>query len=119
DRIRAFEAVRSKQEITRGQVYNVGGGQANATAVRELMGQSEKLMGRKVDYVKDEARPGDQLVYVTDFSKLRSDTGWKPQVSVRETLMRIQTWWKQNRDLFEPAIHDSEPVVTTALQNVP
>ena len=119
DLIRAFEAVRSKQEITRGQVYNVGGGQANATSLLELMGQIEKLIGRKVDYVKDEARPGDQLVYVTDFSKLRRDTGWKPQVSVRETLMRIQTWWKQNRDLFEPAIHDSEPVVTTALQNVP
>ena len=28
DLIRAFEAVRRNQEITRGQVYNVGGGQA-------------------------------------------------------------------------------------------
>src|SRR3954467_3909456 len=119
DLIRGFEAVRRNQEITRGQVYNVGGGQTNTTSLLELIAQIEKLIGRPVEYVKDDARPGDQLVYVTDYSKLTRDTGWKPQVSVRQTLMRIQDWWKQNRDVFEPAVHGGEPVVTTALQNVP
>jgi CDP-paratose 2-epimerase len=118
DLIRAFEAVRSKQEITRGQVYNVGGGQANTTSLLELMTEIEKLIGRPVEYVKDDMRPGDQLVYVTDSSKLKHDTGWKPQVSVRQTLIRIQDWWKENRDVFEP-VRVAEPVATPALQNVP
>jgi len=119
DLIRGFEAVRRNQEITRGQVYNVGGGQTNTTSLLELIAQIEKLIGRPVEYVKDDARPGDQLVYVTDYSKLTRDTGWKPQVSVRQTLMRIQDWWKQNRDVFEPVRVTPEPVVTPAMQNLP
>jgi CDP-paratose 2-epimerase len=118
DLVRAFESVRSKQEITRGQVYNVGGGQANTTSLLELIAQIEKLIGRPVEFVKDEARPGDQLVYVTDYGKLQRDTGWTPRVSVRQTLARIQDWWKQNRDVFEP-VHVAEPVVSSAMQNVP
>ncbi len=119
DLVRAFEAVRSKQDVTRGQIYNVGGGQANTTSLLELIGQIEKVVGHKVEFVKDHPRPGDQLVYVTDYSKLKRDTGWQPQVSVRQTLVRIQDWWKQNCEVFEPAVPISEPVVATALQNVP
>ena len=119
DLIHAFEAVRSQQEVTRGQVYNVGGGQANTTSLLELMGQIEKLIGRRVEFQKDDPRPGDQLVYVTDYSKLHRDTGWKPEVSVRQTLMRIQDWWKQSREVFEPAVSMPERVVVPALQNVP
>lgn len=119
DLIRAFEAVRSNQEITRGQVYNVGGGQANTTSLLELINQIEKLIGRRVDFERDEPRPGDQLVYVTDYAKLARDTGWKPQLSVRQTLMRIQDWWKQNRQVFEPVVSMPKTVVTPAMQNVP
>lgn len=117
DLIRAFESVRKSQEITHGQVYNVGGGQSNTTSLLELMEQIEKLIGRPVEFVKDESRPGDQLVYVTDYSKLQRDTGWKPQVSVKQTLMRIQDWWKQNREVFG-AMHVAEPVIVPAMQNV-
>jgi dTDP-D-glucose 4,6-dehydratase len=67
--------------------------------------------------VKDDSRPGDQLVYVTDYSKLQRDTGWKPQVSVKQTLMRIQDWWKQNREVFG-AMHVTDPVIVPAMQNV-
>jgi CDP-paratose 2-epimerase len=118
DLIRAFEAVRKNREITRGQVYNVGGGTENTTSLLELMGQIEKLIGRPVEFVKEKARPGDQLVYVTDYSKLKGNTGWQPQVGVRQTLMRIQDWWKQNREVFAP-VQVMEPVVTPTLQNVP
>lgn len=119
DLVRAFEAVRSNQEVTRGQVYNVGGGRANTTSLVELIEQIERLIGHRVEFQKDEPRPGDQLVYVTDYSKLKRDTGWKPQVSVRQTLLRIQDWWKQNREVFEPAVSMPEPVLTPAIQNVP
>ncbi len=118
DLIRAFEAVRSKQEITRGQVYNVGGGPPNTTSLLELIAEIEKLIGRPLEYVKDEMRPGDQLVYVTDYGKLMRDTGWKPQVSVKQTLVRIQNWWKANREVFEP-VHEVERIIAPTLQDVP
>lgn len=119
DLVSAFEAVRSKQEVTRGQVYNVGGGPENTTSLLELIGQIEKIVGRRIAITKDEARPGDQLVYVTDYSKLKRDTGWSPQLSVRQTLMRIHEWWKQNLAVPETEVPVVDTIVTPAMQNVP
>jgi len=104
DLVRAFEAVRLNPKITRGQIYNVGGGPENTISLLELLTELEDLLGRKVPYMKDEPRPGDQLVYITDYGKLQRHTGWKPKVSVRQTLLRIQNWWEQNREVFEPSI---------------
>lgn len=118
DLVRAFDTVRKNQEITRGQVYNVGGGPANTTSLLELIALIEKLIGMRIDYEMSDARPGDQLVYVTDHSKLTRDTGWKPQASLRQTLIRIQDWWKQNREVFEP-VRVAEPAVASAMQNAP
>jgi CDP-paratose 2-epimerase len=118
DLVRAFEAVRSRNQTTRGQIYNVGGGTENTTSLLELIADIEKMLGFKVPYVKDDRRPGDQLVYVTDCSKIHRDTGWKPQLSVRQTLQRIKDWWKQNRDFFEP-VATPEPVGAVLFQDLP
>ncbi|MGZ4789747.1 MAG: GDP-mannose 4,6-dehydratase [Terriglobales bacterium] len=118
DLVRAFEAARTHQRITRGQVYNVGGGQENSISLLELLAELEKLLGYKVPFMNDDARPGDQLVYITDYSKLKRDTGWKPQVNVRQTLLRIQEWWLRNREALESGV-THEPVITQALQNQP
>ena len=118
DLVRAFDAARSHQKHTRGQVYNVGGGPENTISLLELMTEMEKLLGYKVPFMKDDPRPGDQLVYITDYSKLKRDTGWKPQVNVRQTLLRIQQWWLRNREALEPAIVP-DSVVSTTLQDQP
>lgn len=118
DLIRAMEAVRSNLDVTAGQVYNVGGGQENTISLLELMNEIEILTGRRLEYVLDERRPGDQLVYVTDCSKLRSHTGWKPEIGVKETLQLLRNFWDQNRELIAQrpvmpaAIYDFAPEVT-------
>ncbi|HWR17832.1 MAG TPA: GDP-mannose 4,6-dehydratase [Terriglobales bacterium] len=117
DLVRAFDVVRSNETITRGNVYNVGGGPENTTSLLELLAEIEKLIGTKVQYVKDDSRPGDQLVYVTDYGKLKRHTGWKPQFNVRQTLLKIQDWWKNNRDIFEP-VRVAEPVMSPTLQDL-
>jgi CDP-paratose 2-epimerase len=103
DLLRLFEAVREKQTLTAGQIYNAGGGPQNAISLLELMEEIERLTGRGMQYTFDEPRPGDQLVYLTDISKITRDTGWKPQYSVARTLEKIYRWWKSNRELFAPA----------------
>ncbi|HLH08658.1 MAG TPA: GDP-mannose 4,6-dehydratase [Terriglobales bacterium] len=118
DLVRAFEAVRKNVHKTGGQIYNVGGGLENTTSLLELMNAIENLTGQPVQYVLDERRPGDQLVYVTDYSKLRRDTGWTPKLNVRETLKRIEHWWKENQEVLAPT-EVREPVAGTALQNLP
>ncbi|HZQ91228.1 MAG TPA: GDP-mannose 4,6-dehydratase [Terriglobales bacterium] len=103
DLLRAFEAVRDNLHRTRGQIYNVGGGAENTISLLELMEQVERLTGKPLEYAFDDRRPGDQLVYVTDTSKLQRDTGWKAHVNPALTLARIYDWWKHNRELFPVA----------------
>jgi CDP-paratose 2-epimerase len=115
DLVRAFEAARFHQRVTRGQVYNIGGGTENTISLLELLVELEKLLGYKVAYMRDDARPGDQLVYVTDYSKLSRDTGWRPLVNVPQTLLRIQEWWLRNHEAVESEVVD-EPVIAPVLQ---
>jgi CDP-paratose 2-epimerase len=102
DLMRAFQAVRMNVERTAGEIYNVGGGFENTVSLLELMGEIKKFTGREVRHRFCPMRPGDQLVYVTDYSKLQKHTGWRPQISVGQTLETIHDWWLKNRDLFLP-----------------
>src|SRR5437763_270116 len=115
DLMRAFEAVRAVLPKTAGQIYNICGGEQNAVSLLELMTLIEKLTGSKVDYIRDRHRPGDQLVYVTDHSKLTRDSGWRAEVSVAETLERIYAWWKRHRDMFRAP--QPEAPLSVALQS--
>jgi CDP-paratose 2-epimerase len=99
DLLDAFEAVRSAPTAA-GQIFNVGGGAQNTTSLLELIRSIEHLIGNKVAYRFETARPGDQLVYVTDHSKLTALTGWAPRTGVAETLQHIHHWWRKNRALF-------------------
>ena len=100
DLMRAFDAVRINQNNCAGQIYNVGGGPKNTVSLLELMEEIRELTGRKLEYETCPMRPGDQLVYVTDFTKLRRDTGWQPQLDLRQTLEKMYAWWRRNRELF-------------------
>jgi CDP-paratose 2-epimerase len=100
DLLRAFEAVRRNLPVTAGQIYNVGGGMANTTSLLELIDTIEKMTGCSLDHVGDENRPGDQLVYITDYGKLQRHTGWNPQYSVRETLQMLREFWTENQSVI-------------------
>ncbi|MGE5206252.1 MAG: GDP-mannose 4,6-dehydratase [Chlamydiota bacterium] len=118
DLLRAFDAVRLNQKNTAGQIYNVGGGPENTVSLLELMEEIRSLTGRPLEYETCPMRPGDQLVYVTDFARLRRDTGWQPQVSLRQTLEQMYAWWKRNRELFTaPPLTERLP--GTALEQAP
>jgi CDP-paratose 2-epimerase len=103
DLLDAFEAVRKNSDITRGQIYNVGGGAKNTISLLELLDLIEQITGKRPEYRLDSTRPGDQAIYVTDHGKLTRDTGWSPKASVPEILDRINSFFRTNRHLFAPA----------------
>lgn len=96
DLVQAICAVREQQETTAGQVYNVGGGEGRAVSVMEILKHIEESTGERlrIDFAK--ARPGDQQLYVTDYSKLSSHTGWVPQKSLDQILQDIRGFWEKN-----------------------
>jgi CDP-paratose 2-epimerase len=104
DLIHAMQSVKQNLAQTAGQIYNVGGGPENTTSLLELIERIRKLTGVTLSYYMDRTRTGDQLVYITDYSKLRSHTGWKPQISVERTLRMLQQFWQENQRVTMPDI---------------
>jgi CDP-paratose 2-epimerase len=100
DLVRAMDAARQLPASPGGRIYNIGGGPDNTVSLLELMEKVEHMTGRRFDATYDDPRPGDQLYYVTNYSKFQRDTGWKPEISPEGTLQRIYDFWKKNRDLF-------------------
>jgi CDP-paratose 2-epimerase len=108
DLIRAFDAVRQHIDTTRGEVYNVGGGMENTVSLLELIEQIEEMTGHSLQYVLDERRPGDQPVYITDYGKIQRATGWKPEMSLQQTLATLWRFWQENHGIIDRCIVGTE-----------
>ena len=117
DLVRAFAAVYEKRETTAGQIYNVGGGPGNAISLLELLENIEKRLHKTVKFRFFPCRPGDQPVYVTNFSKLHEHVGWFPRINVQQTVENIREWWEENQELFVPTIF-SMPSAKTPMESL-
>lgn len=103
DLLRAFAAAYENRATTGGQVYNLGGGANNATSLLELVSAIERSLHVHVKYRFRPARPGDQPIYITDFSKFSGDTNWRPEIRLNRTIDDIAQWYHANRMVFAPA----------------
>ena len=117
DLVQAFDAVRVASPQAAGQIYNVGGGSENTISLLELIEEIEALTGERIHYATNSRRPGDQLIYITDYSKLALHTGWKPRSSVRQTLAAIYRFWHEHGEIFGdvPARQKVEPALPVTL----
>ena len=102
DLVRAFQLATEQIDVTKGQVYNLGGGPANTLSIWAEFGPLLKeLTGREVmPAAWRDWRPGDQPVFVADVNKARREFGWAPQVSVRDGIARLVEWVRANPELF-------------------
>jgi dTDP-glucose 4,6-dehydratase len=85
------------------QTYNIGGFNEwkNIDLVKvlckimdEKLGRVEKSSEKLITYVKD--RPGHDLRYAIDASKINKDLGWKPTVTFEEGLKITIEWYLNN-----------------------
>jgi len=75
-------------------VVNLGTG--NGNSVRDIINVSEKITGKKVNYVMSPRRAGDPAILVADNKKAKEVLGWQPKYDLQKI---IQTaWnWEQNK----------------------
>jgi CDP-paratose 2-epimerase len=78
--------------LSRGRVFNLGGGPANSVSLLELIELIAELTGRDIKYGFADWRPGDQPWYVTDTRALSIALGWAPRVALPEGLRSLHTW---------------------------
>jgi dTDP-glucose 4,6-dehydratase len=87
------------------ETYNIGGFNEwqNIDLVKLLCDQMDSKLGRAagesrqlITYVKD--RPGHDLRYAIDASKINTELGWKPSVTFEEGLERTIDWYLSNEE---------------------
>lgn len=83
-----------------GEIYNVCSG--NEYCVRDLIMQLAHLAGVQIELIQDTARlrPSDQRRVVGSAKKIQDETGWKPGISLTETLQSVLDDWGK-RELQE------------------
>ncbi|CAG1020167.1 dTDP-glucose 4,6-dehydratase [Patescibacteria group bacterium] len=109
DHARALLTVVEKGNI--GDTYNIGGHneQANIHVVKSICALLEELKPNKPDgvaryedlitYVTD--RPGHDLRYAIDASKIERDLGWRPQETFETGLRKTVQWYINNLEWCE------------------
>ncbi len=90
------------------ETYNIGGFNEwkNIDLVKLLCQQMDKKLNREageseklITYVKD--RPGHDLRYAIDASKINKELGWKPSVTFEEGLEKTINWYLSNTAWLE------------------
>jgi CDP-paratose 2-epimerase len=84
--------------VTRGQIYNLGGGLKRAYSVLEMLHAIEKLTGKTTRLEHRAVRPGDQPLYISDTTKLEQHVGWHPRRDLSAILSDIRDFWRENNE---------------------
>jgi len=85
-----------------GRVYNVGGGNAVSTSLRELTALCEDVTGKSIAIAPvTETSPMDVRVYVTDARRVMQDYGWKPEKSMLDIVRDVHGWIRSDRARLE------------------
>ena len=104
--------------ITKGQLgesYNIGGENEarNIDIVRKICAILEEKRPKnspyfgQVTYVED--RPGHDMRYAIDPTKIRDELGWRPSVTLDEGLERTVQWYLDNEEWWR-ALQDRKGV---------
>ena len=84
-----------------GEIYNIGGGtELSNIELTQLLLDATGRDWSAVDRVQD--RKGHDLRYSVDIGKIREELGYEPLVPFEQGLADVVTWYRENRDWWEP-----------------
>lgn len=112
DHARALYKVVTEGEI--GETYNIGGHneKTNLTVVQTICELLEELAPEKpegvekysdlITFVKD--RPGHDLRYAIDATKIKNELGWVPEESFETGIRKTVEWYLSNKEWWEAVL---------------
>jgi CDP-paratose 2-epimerase len=114
DLVDLYVACANAPEAVSGHALNIGGGPANILSLLELVQWLERRLGRSLEYVYDDGRPGDQKYFVSDIRRTHEVIGWEPKVSVEAGLERLAGWLEEHLKEVSGIVHASRSHALTA-----
>ena len=98
DLCKLIDVQTKKIEEFSGNYYNVGGGIDNTTSLIEL----SDLLNKKMNVsdkptLIEKSRPSDQIIYISDISKVCRDFNWKPKIDLNSGLDTVLKWVNENK----------------------
>ena len=98
DHCKAIDLILEKGRL--GEVYNIGGHNEKTNlevvkTVLKILDKSEDL----IRFVKD--RPGHDMRYAIDPTKIRNELGWYPETTFEEGIKKTTQWYLENRAWWE------------------
>jgi dTDP-glucose 4,6-dehydratase len=92
DHCRAVDMILHKGKI--GEIYNIGANEEHSNLdVTKRMIFTLKLPEDRIEFVKD--RPGHDIRYALDASKIRRELGWEPEVEFESGFKGVVEWYKE------------------------
>uniref|UniRef100_A0A7C4S7R3 dTDP-glucose 4,6-dehydratase n=1 Tax=Geoglobus ahangari TaxID=113653 RepID=A0A7C4S7R3_9EURY len=93
------------QNGSAGEIYNISAGNEleSLTIVKKvlkIMGKGEEL----IEFVED--RPGHDLRYSLDSTKIRKEIGWRPKHSLEEALKMTVEWYLENESWWRDIVDE-------------
>jgi dTDP-glucose 4,6-dehydratase len=99
DHCRGIQLVAEKGHA--GEIYNIGGG--TELTNRELTYRLLDAVGADESMIQPVAdRKGHDRRYSVDWSRIRDELGYAPEVTFEEGLAATVEWYRRNRDWWEP-----------------
>jgi len=101
DHCRAIDMIIHNGKI--GEVYNIGGHneRTNLEVVKTIINTLEKSESL-IKYVTD--RPGHDMRYAIDPTKIKNELGWEPLTLFDEGIQKTIKWYLENKDWWENII---------------
>ncbi|MEW6443411.1 MAG: NAD-dependent epimerase/dehydratase family protein [bacterium] len=100
DLLDAYDAAVAGREVTRGKIYNIGGGPRNRMSLHDLILHLEERTGRRMKVRYDGWRPGDQPVFLSNVELAKRDFGWEPVTPPETGVGKLFEWVSKHASLF-------------------
>ena len=78
----------------------LGAGTLSAQLSSEAVGHEETSYADQITFVTD--RPGHDLRYAIDPTRIREELGWRPSVTLEQGLRKTVEWYLANEDWWRP-----------------
>ena len=96
-----------------GEIYNIGGHneKQNIEVVQTICSildevkPKETKCAEQITYVQD--RPGHDMRYAIDASKIERELGWKPQETFESGIRKTVEWYLANEDWWKAVLDGS------------